>query len=94
MTRTLLVSATLFLSAISFSQKPSLSVEDAVMGYYNGLYPENISGLMWVPGTELYSAINSDILYVFDNTGKIKKKLTLAEIKTTLKNPELVFKMN
>ncbi len=89
MTRTLLVSATLFLSAISFSQKPSLSVEDAVMGYYNGLYPENISGLMWVPGTELYSAINSDILYVFDNTGKIKKKLTLAEIKTTLKNPEL-----
>ena len=89
MTRTLLVSATLFLSAISFSQKPSLSVEDAVMGYYNGLYPENISGLQWVPGTELYSAINSDILYVFDNTGKIKKKLTLAEIKTTLKNPEL-----
>lgn len=89
MTRTLLVSAALLLSAISFSQKPSLSVEDAVMGYYNGLYPEKISGLQWVPGTELYSAINSDILYVFDNTGKIKKKLTLAEIKTTLKNPEL-----
>ena len=61
------------------------------MGYYNGLYPENITGLQWVPGTELYSAINSNILYVFDNTGKIKKKLTLAEIKTTLKNPELSY---
>jgi len=91
MTRILLVSATLLLSTISFSQKPSLTVEDAVMGYYNGLYPENISGLQWVPGTELYSAINSDVLYVFDNTGKIKKKLTLAEIKTTLKNPELSY---
>ena len=61
------------------------------MGYYNGLYPENITGLQWVPGTELYSAINSNVLYVFDNTGKIKKKLTLAEIKTTLKNPELSY---
>ena len=61
------------------------------MGYYNGLYPEKITGLQWVPGTELYSAINSNVLYVFDNTGKIKKKLTLAEIKTTLKNPELSY---
>jgi dipeptidyl-peptidase-4 len=91
MTRILLVTATLLLSTISFSQNKSLTVEDAVMGYYNGLYPENITGLQWVPGTELYSAINSNILYVFDNTGKIKKKLTLAEIKTTLKNPELSY---
>ena len=91
MTRILLVTTTLLLSTISFSQNKSLTVEDAVMGYYNGLYPENITGLQWVPGTELYSAINSNILYVFDNTGKIKKKLTLAEIKTTLKNPELSY---
>ena len=91
MTRILLVTATLLLSTISFSQNKSLTVEDAVMGYYNGLYPEKITGLQWVPGTELYSAINSNILYVFDNTGKIKKKLTLAEIKTTLKNPELSY---
>lgn len=91
MTRILLVTATLLLSTISFSQNKSLTVEDAVMGYYNGLYPENITGLQWVPGTELYSAINSNVLYVFDNTGKIKKKLTLAEIKTTVKNPELSY---
>lgn len=91
MTRILLVTTTLLLSTISFSQNKSLTVEDAVMGYYNGLYPENITGLQWVPGTELYSAINSNVLYVFDTTGKIKKKLTLAEIKTTLKNPELSY---
>ena len=91
MTRILLVTTTLLLSTISFSQNKSLTVEDAVMGYYNGLYPENITGLQWVPGTELYSAINSNVLYVFDNTGKIKKKLTLAEIKTTVKNPELSY---
>ena len=91
MTRILLVTTTLLLSTISFSQNKSLTVEDAVMGYYNGLYPENITGLQWVPGTELYSAINSNVLYVFDTTGKIKKKLTLAEIKTTVKNPELSY---
>lgn len=91
MTRILLVTATLLLSTISFSQNKSLTVEDAVMGYYNGLYPEKITGLQWVPGTELYSAINSNVLYVFDTTGKIKKKLTLAEIKTTVKNPELSY---
>ena len=91
MTRILLVTTTLLLSTISFSQNKSLTVEDAVMGYYNGLYPEKITGLQWVPGTELYSAINSNVLYVFDNTGKIKKKLTLAEIKTTVKNPELSY---
>ncbi|MEJ6796341.1 MAG: DPP IV N-terminal domain-containing protein [Flavobacteriales bacterium] len=91
MTRILLVTTTLLLSTISFSQNKSLTVEDAVMGYYNDLYPEKITGLQWVPGTELYSAINSNVLYVFDNTGKIKKKLTLAEIKTTLKNPELSY---
>ena len=91
MTRILLVSAALFLSTISFSQKSPLTIEDAIMGYYNGLYPESVRGLQWIPGTELYSAVNSDILYVFDNTGKIKKKLTLAEIKTTIKNPELAY---
>jgi len=91
MTRILLVTTTLLLSTISFSQNKSLTVEDAVMGYYNGLYPEKITGLQWVPGTELYSAINSNVLYVFDTTGKIKKKLTLAEIKTTVKNPELSY---
>ena len=87
MTRILLVTTTLLLSTISFSQNKSLTVEDAVMGYYNGLYPEKITGLQWVPGTELYSAINSNVLYVFDNTGKIKKKLTLAKRQTLHSRP-------
>ncbi len=91
MTRILLLAITLLFCSFGFAQKAPLDLENAVMGYYNGLYPESIRGLQWIPNSELYSAVNNDILYVFDKSGKIKKKLTLAEIKTTINNPELSY---
>ncbi len=80
-----------FCFLISLAQKPPLTVEQSVLGYYNGLYPENMAGLSWVPNSDDYSAVNSDILYVFSKDGKIKKKLTLADLKTTIKNEDLAY---
>jgi len=76
-------------SISAFAQKPPLKLEDAVLGYYKGLYPESMRGLSWLPNTDKYSAVNNDILYVFDAKGKIVKKLTLAEIKATVKNTDI-----
>ena len=41
--------AALTLSMASYSQNPKeeLTLKDAVMGYYKGLYPENMYGADW-----------------------------------------------
>ncbi len=73
------------------AQKPALTIEDAVLGYYKGLYPENMSGLAWLPNSDYYSAVNDNILYIFDSKGIIKKKLTLEELKATIKKEDLSY---
>ncbi len=73
----------IFLSFISFqtqAQTEKLTIENAVLGYYNGLYPENLKGLSWISDSDMYSTYNQNELLIFDNSGKIKKKFTLLEL--------------
>ncbi|MFK7755835.1 MAG: DPP IV N-terminal domain-containing protein [Flavobacteriales bacterium] len=91
MRRIAIIMGLLLCTLVSTAQNPALTIEDAVLGYHKGLYPENMSGLAWVPSSDFYSAVNEDILYIFDSKGIIKKKLTLDELKTTIKKEDLAY---
>ncbi len=74
-----------FLCFISLgqSQTEKLSIETAVLGYANGLYPENLRGLSWISDTDMYSTSNQNELLIFDSSGEIKKKFTLDDLNQT-----------
>ena len=48
---TLLITST---SLFSQGVKKELTLEDAVLGYYKGLYPDNLYGLDWTSTNSLY----------------------------------------
>ena len=56
----------LFLFSTSlFSQSKKISLEDAVLGYYKGLYPKSLRNLQWVKNQEVYA---------YNDNGKILLK--------------------
>ena len=39
---------------IGFSQQKELTINDAVLGYYKGLYPTSLQNLKWVDNSTIY----------------------------------------
>jgi len=44
----------LFINYSIQAQEKSLTLDDAVLGYYKGLYPSNLSGLQWIEGADAF----------------------------------------
>ena len=67
---------------LSYSQQKKLTLEDAVLGYYKGLYPISYSNLQWVQNTNTY-VYQEDNAFVFTDakTTKIVKKTNLEDLK-------------
>ncbi|WP_456375977.1 DPP IV N-terminal domain-containing protein [Lutibacter sp.] len=90
---------------LGFSQQQNLSVDDAVLGYYKGLYPSSLQNLLWVKNSNTY-VFQKDTVFTFTNakTTKITKTISLATIQKTyptlkrfprvmeVSNNELVFR--
>ena len=56
-----------------------LTLEDAVLGYYKGLYPENMRGLNWSMNNNLYQ-VSQDSILIYSPTSKIvKKRLSISK---------------
>ena len=74
--------AALTLSIASYSQNPKeeLTLKDAVMGYYKGLYPENMYGTDWTSTNKLYRKKGNEIL-VYEPNKKGAKKWTAKTLK-------------
>ena len=71
---------------VSQETKKELTLEDAVMGYYKGLYPKNMYGLSWTDNNQLYIRENNNInIYINFST---KKKKTISLTKDTIKNTD------
>jgi len=51
---------------LGFSQQQNLSVDDAVLGYYKGLYPSSLNNLMWVRDSNTY-VFQKDSTLLFTN---------------------------
>ncbi len=72
----------LMVSTSLFSQeaKKELTLEDAVLGYYKGLYPDNMYGIDWTLSNTLYKK-EKDALVVYQPTKKGDKKLYSKDLK-------------
>lgn len=80
------ISALLFILTcfIGFSQQKELSIEDAVLGYYKGLYPASLSNLNWVNNSSLYVYEKDNSLIFTDaKNNKIASSLPLKTLQTT-----------
>ncbi len=65
---------------LGYSQQKELTLEDAVLGYYKGLYPISYSNLQWVKNTNNYVFQEGNTL-VFTNakTTKVDKKINFED---------------
>ncbi|MFD1292701.1 DPP IV N-terminal domain-containing protein [Lutibacter holmesii] len=78
---TLLCIYTFFLG---FSQQKELSIEDAVLGYYKGLYPSSLNNLHWVENTNTYvHQIENELIFTDAKTSTVTSKLTLEQLQKT-----------
>ena len=67
---------------LSYSQQKKLTLEDAVLGYYKGLYPISYSNLQWVQNTNTYVYQEGNAFVFTDaKTTKIVKKTNLEDLK-------------
>ncbi len=58
-----------FLVTNTFAQQKELTLKDAVLGYYKGLYPKNLNGLQWISNTKyVYTDTDSFIIKDVNDT--------------------------
>ena len=64
-----------------YSQGKKLTLEEAVIGRWQGLAPENIQGLKWIPQKENYSFLkNNALMQGAPHTDKKQEIITLQEL--------------
>jgi len=61
-------------------QLKNLSLEDAVLGYYKGLYPESLRALQWVEGTDNYVYLDKDVYVIKDAAGQEVNRIVLSNL--------------
>ena len=86
MKKTLSIFLLLFVTIISAQEVKHLNLEDAVLGYYKGLYPEQKS-LQWVEGTDNYIVTEGNIVQVNYNLSKQPALFSLEDLQKVI--PEL-----
>ncbi|MBI9041167.1 DPP IV N-terminal domain-containing protein [Lutibacter sp.] len=81
---TLLFICTFFLG---FSQQKNISIEDAVLGYYKGLYPTSLNNLQWVSNTNSYVyQKENNIIFSDVKTNNVIQNISLEELQKTYTN--------
>jgi dipeptidyl-peptidase-4 len=76
----------LFVTILSAQEVKHLNLEDAVLGYYKGLYPEQKS-MQWMDGTDDFIVTENNSVYVNYNLEKRPAIFTLEDLQNTF--PEL-----
>ncbi|MBL4724470.1 MAG: DPP IV N-terminal domain-containing protein, partial [Lutibacter sp.] len=64
---------------LGYTQQQNLSIDDAVLGYYKGLYPSSLQNLKWIDDTNNY-------VFIADNNLTITNAKTTKVVKTLLLN--------
>ncbi len=70
------------------AQQKHLNVEDAVLGYYKGLYPESLRGLQWIDGTDQYVYMDQEGYIIKDATNKVVQTVSLENLKMAFPSTE------
>ncbi len=74
----------LFLLFQGFSQQKELTLNDAVLGYYKGLYPKTMASLQWVTDTK-YIYREKDAFIIKDVESNAEEKITLENLQKQYK---------
>ncbi len=77
----------LIVTVLTAQEVKHLNLEDAVMGRYKGLYPEQKS-LQWIEGTNDFIAIENNIVYVNYNLEKRPALFSLEELQKAIPSLE------
>lgn len=66
---------------VGFSQQNTLTIDDAVLGYYKGLYPTSLQNLKWVDDSNTYVfQKENELIFTNAKTGKKIKSLSLVQL--------------
>ena len=69
---------------LGFSQQKELTVDDAVLSYYKGLYPSSLQNLKWVDNSNLYVfQKENELIFTNAKTNKVVKKVALQDVQKT-----------
>ncbi len=80
---------------LSFSQQNELTIDDAVLGYYKGLYPKSLSNLRWVDNSNTYVfERNNELIFTDAKNNKVFKKVTLKELQKSYEDLKNIPKLN
>lgn len=63
-----------------------LTMEEAVMGQFRQFYPKHLEQLAWVPGSDTYTEVKSDSLYLHSPKGKSKLLMSLRDLNDIVKD--------
>ena len=76
------ISGLLFLVfTLVFAQQKTLTLEDATLGYWKGLYPESLQSLQWLNAGNTYMYVADNNLILFDaETGKETRKIAFTDM--------------
>lgn len=78
----------IFTFFLGFSQQKNISIEDAVLGYYKGLYPTSLYNLQWVSNSNTYIyQKDNNLLFSDAKTNNVIQKISFETIQKTY--PEL-----
>lgn len=64
-----------FLSITVFAQKKELSLDDAVLGYYKGLYPQTLRNLQWVKNENTFLYQKNDEIIFKNIKNEVQKRI-------------------
>lgn len=69
---------------LGFSQQQNLSIDDAVLGYYKGLYPSSLQNLKWVDNSNIYVfQKENDLIFTNAKTTKVINTISFNELQKT-----------
>lgn len=71
----------LFVIVSMQAQKKELTLKDAVLGYYKGLYPKSLSGLKGVSNSDNFMYLEKDKWMIKNKLNQVVKSISLAELK-------------
>ena len=74
----------LFVSTQLVAQEKHLNIEDAVLGYYKGLYPKDLTQLQWIKGTDTYIYREADKYVIKDIANTTVGSIELSNIQKAL----------
>ncbi len=72
----------IFISLSTTAQQKKLSLEDAVLGYYKGLYPKSLSNLQWIKNTDHFLYKKDGKILIKNAENQNLKEIDLNEFKT------------